>query len=100
MMMNRNKRGIAVDLKTESGKAVLRRLLATADVVTENYRRGALERLGLRYDELKKEHPALILAALSGFGPTGPYADRGGFDLIPQRISRLISLTRQGPGPP
>ena len=100
MMMNRNKRGIAVDLKTESGKAVLRRLLATADVVTENYRRGALERLGLGYDELRKENPALILAELSGFGRTGPYADRGGFDLIAQSMSGLMSVTGEGPGRP
>src|SRR3546814_9054726 len=87
-------------LKTESGNSVLRRRLATADVVTENYRRGALERLGLGYDELKKENPALILAELSGFGRTGPYADRGGFDLIAQSMSGLMSVTGEGPGRP
>ena len=82
MMMNRNKRGIAVDLKTGGGKEVLRRLLKTADVVIENYRRGTMERFGLGYDSLKEANPRLVYCEISGFGRTGPYADRGGFDLI------------------
>src|SRR3546814_3809624 len=98
MMMNRNKRGIAVDLKTESGKAVLRRLLATADVVTENYRRGALERPGLGHDELKKENPALILAELSGFGRTGPYPPRAVFLFTPHALLGPPAVTAKGPG--
>jgi crotonobetainyl-CoA:carnitine CoA-transferase CaiB-like acyl-CoA transferase len=100
MMMNRNKRGIAVDLKTEDGKRVLRRLLQDADVVTENYRRGAMERMGFGYDALKKENPRLIYCAISGFGRSGPYADRGGFDLIAQGMSGLMSITGEGPGRP
>jgi crotonobetainyl-CoA:carnitine CoA-transferase CaiB-like acyl-CoA transferase len=100
LMMNRNKRGIAVDLKTEDGKLVVRRLLKDADVVTENYRRGAMDRMGLGYDTLRKLNPRLIYCAISGFGRTGPYADRGGFDLIAQGMSGLMSITGEGPGRP
>ena len=98
MMLNRNKRGIAVNLKHEDGKAVLRRLLATADVVIENYRRGTMERLGLGYEILKGDNPGLIYCEISGFGSTGPYRDRGGFDLIAQGMSGLMSITGEGPG--
>ena len=76
MMMNRNKRGIAVNLKEDGGKEVLKRLLKTADVVIENYRIDTMDRLGLGYDDLKKENPGLIYCAISGFGRTGPYAKR------------------------
>lgn len=100
MMLNRNKRGIAVNLKTEDGKKILRRLLEDADVVTENYRRGAMERMGFGYDTLKESNPRLIYCAISGFGRTGPYADRGGFDLIAQGMSGLMSITGEGPGRP
>ncbi|MBY0530987.1 MAG: CoA transferase [Xanthobacteraceae bacterium] len=100
MMLNRNKRGIAVDLKTDDGKAVLRRLLQDADIVTENFRRGAMERMGFGYDTLKETNPRLIYCAISGFGRTGPYADRGGFDLIAQGMSGLMSITGEGPGRP
>jgi len=98
MMMNRNKRGIAVNLKEEKGKEVLRRMLRDADVVIENYRRDTMARLGLGYDELKKKNHGLIYAEISGFGRTGPYADRGGFDLIAQGMSGLMSITGEGPG--
>ena len=98
MMLNRNKRGIAVNLKHEDGKAVLRRLLATADVLIENYRHGTMERLGLGYEVLKEDNPGLIYCEISGFGRTGPYRDRGGFDLIAQGMSGLMSITGEGPG--
>ena len=98
MMLNRNKRGIAVNLKHDDGKAVIRRLLATADVVIENYRRGTMERLGLGYEILKEDNPGLIYCEISGFGRTGPYRDRGGFDLIAQGMSGLMSITGEGPG--
>jgi len=91
LMMNRNKRGIAVNLKTQSGKDILRRLLSTADVVTENYRTGAMEKLGLGYEALRKINPGLIYAEISGYGRTGPYAGRGGFDLIAQGMSGMMS---------
>ena len=100
MMMNRNKRGIAVNLKSEAGRGVVRRLLRDADVVIENYRRGTMERLGLGYESLRKANPGLIYCEISGFGRTGPYADRGGFDLIAQGMSGLMSITGEGEGRP
>ena len=100
MMMNRNKRGIAVNLKTEDGKKVVRRLLADADVVMENYSLGVMERMGLGYEALRELNPRLIYCAISGFGRTGPYAERGGFDLIAQGMSGLMSITGEGPGRP
>jgi len=100
MIMNRNKRGIVLDLKAVEGRAALRRLLMDADVVIENYRMGTMEKLGLGYEELRKENPGLIYCAVSGFGRTGPYAERGGFDLIAQGMSGLMSITGEGPGRP
>ena len=100
MMMNRNKRGIAVNLKSEDGQAVVRRLLERADVVIENYRRGTMARLGLSYESLAEANPGLIYCEISGFGRTGPYAERGGFDLIAQGMSGLMSVTGEGAGRP
>jgi len=100
MMMNRNKRAIAVDLKTEGGRQVLRRLVERADVLTENYRKGALERLGLGFDALHVLNPALIYCSISGYGRTGPSADKGGFDLIAQGVSGLMSITGEPGGAP
>ena len=100
LMMNRNKRGIVVDLKTEAGKAVARRLLRRADVVIENYRKGTMERLGLGYETLRADNPGLIYCEISGFGRTGPRADQGGFDLIAQGMSGLMSITGEAPGRP
>jgi crotonobetainyl-CoA:carnitine CoA-transferase CaiB-like acyl-CoA transferase len=100
MMMNRNKRGIAIDLKSEDGRKILLRLVEHADVLTENYRKGALERMGLGYETLKAINPRLIYCSISGFGRTGPYADRGGFDLIAQGMSGLMSVTGEGAGRP
>ena len=98
MMMNRNKRGIAVDLKSESGRQVAQKLIASADVVTENYRKGTMDRLGIGYDGIRQINPTVIYAELSGFGRTGPYADRAGFDLIAQGMSGLMSVTGAGAG--
>ena len=100
MMMNRNKRGIAVNLKTPGGLEVVKRLLADADVVTENYRKGTLEKLGLGYDVLQALNPRLIYCAISGYGRTGPYADKGGFDLIAQGFAGIMSITGEPGGPP
>ncbi len=100
MMMNRNKRGIALDLKSAGGREVLARLLADADVVVENYRPGTMAKLGFDYDELRKTNPGLIYCALSGFGRTGPYGHRGGFDLVAQAMSGIMSITGEGPGRP
>ncbi|HEY7611195.1 MAG TPA: CoA transferase [Alphaproteobacteria bacterium] len=100
MMMNRNKRGIALDLKHPSAREVLLRLVRKTDVLIENYRRDTMAKLGLGYDALKEVNPALIYCEISGFGRTGPYADRGGFDLIAQGMSGLMSITGEGPGRP
>ena len=98
MMMNRNKRGIGLNLKSEKGQEVFRRLAGSSDVVIENFRKGTMEGLGLGYERLKSDHPGLIYCSLSGFGQTGPYAGRGGFDLIAQGMSGLMSITGEGPG--
>ena len=98
LMMNRNKRGIVLDLKSQDGKEALRRLLRDADVLIENYRLGTMEKLGLGYEELRKLNPGLIYCEVSGFGRTGPYAHRGGFDLIAQGMSGLMSITGEAPG--
>jgi len=96
MMMNRNKRGIAVNLKAEAGKDIVKRLLKDADIVIENYRKGTMERLGLGYEKLRDMNPGLIYCEISGFGRTGPYADLGGFDLVAQGYSGLMSITGEG----
>jgi crotonobetainyl-CoA:carnitine CoA-transferase CaiB-like acyl-CoA transferase len=100
MILNRNKRGTAINLKSEAGRSLLRRMLATADVLIENFRPGTMERLGLGYESLRKTNPGLIYCQLTGFGTTGPYADRAGFDLIAQGMSGIMSLTGEGPGRP
>jgi crotonobetainyl-CoA:carnitine CoA-transferase CaiB-like acyl-CoA transferase len=100
LIMNRNKRGIALDLKNDAGRSVLSRLLKDADVLIENYRRGTMERMGFGYEALHQRHPKLIYCSISGFGRTGPYADRGGFDLVTQGMSGLMSITGEGPGCP
>lgn len=100
MMMNRNKRGVALNLKDAQAVVALHRLLEEADVVIENYRMGTMERLGLGYEDLRAINPRLIYCEISGFGRTGPYAERGGFDLIAQGMSGLMSITGEGPGRP
>ena len=97
MMMNRNKRGIAINFKSTAGLAALRRLILQADILIENFRTGALDHYGLGYAALRAEHPGLIYCSLSGFGLTGPYAERGGFDLIAQGMSGLMSITGDMP---
>ncbi|MCC7016307.1 MAG: CoA transferase [Rhodospirillales bacterium] len=100
MMMNRNKRGLVVNLKSEGGREVGRRLIRSADAVIENYRKGTMEKFGLGYEDCARENPGLVWCELSGFGRTGPYADRGGFDLIAQGMSGLMSITGGGEGRP
>jgi crotonobetainyl-CoA:carnitine CoA-transferase CaiB-like acyl-CoA transferase len=97
MMMNRNKRGIALNLRSEEGRSVLHRLVERADVLVENLRTGAMEAMGFGYETLRTKNPALIYCSLTGFGRTGPYADRGGFDLIAQGMSGLMSITGDMP---
>ena len=93
MAMNRNKRGIALNLKLAAAQQALKRMAAKADVVTENYRKGTMEKLGVGYEDLRKVNPALIYCSISGYGRSGPYADKGGFDLIAQGASGLMAVT-------
>ncbi len=100
LAVNRNKRSLVLDLRAESGKDVFRRLLVKADVVVENFRPGVMERMGLDYPELAKLKPSLVYCTISGFGSTGPARNRGGFDLVAQGVSGLMSITGHPDSPP
>src|SRR5262245_1739858 len=100
MVWNRNKRSVVIDLKSEAGKAQLLALIDGADVLIENFRPGTLDRLGLGWPSLRERNPRLIYAAISGFGQTGPCRARGGFDLITQGMSGLMSVCGPKDGPP
>jgi len=100
LSVNRNKRGVAVDLKTEAGREIALRLADRADVVVENFRPGTASRLGLGYDELSARNPGLIYASISGFGQTGPYASEPGYDAIAQALGGLMSVTGEADGEP
>jgi crotonobetainyl-CoA:carnitine CoA-transferase CaiB-like acyl-CoA transferase len=97
---NRNKRGIVLDLSTDRGQEAARRLAARADILVENFRPGTLERWGLDYASLSAANPGLIHVAVSGFGQTGPYRDRAGYDVLVQAMGGLMSLTGEPDGPP
>ena len=100
MAANRNKRSLVLDLQSNAGKDVFRRLLDRADVVVENYRPGVMDRLGLGYQDLSALKPSLVYCSISGFGSTGPYKQRGGFDLVAQGMSGLMSITGFPDSPP
>ncbi|MFT0545958.1 CaiB/BaiF CoA transferase family protein [Allopusillimonas ginsengisoli] len=100
MILNRNKRGIGLNLKLPQGRDILLRMVRDADVLTENFRRGTLEKLGLGYDVLSKVNRGLIYCAVSGYGRDGPYADKAGFDLIAQGFAGLMSITGEPGRPP
>jgi crotonobetainyl-CoA:carnitine CoA-transferase CaiB-like acyl-CoA transferase len=93
LAVNRNKRSIRLDLKTPDGAAILRRLLGTADVLVENFRVGGLDRLGFDDATLEALNPALVHLGISGYGPTGPWADRPGYDFVLQAEAGLMSIT-------
>ena len=98
--LHRNKRSIAVNLKTETGMAIFKKLATTADIVVENYRPDVKFRLGFDYESLKKLNSRIILASISGFGQDGPYANRPGFDQIAQGMGGLMAITGlPGQGP-
>lgn len=97
--INRNKRSLAIDLKSQAGCALVRSLAATCDVVIENYRPGVLARLGLSYEDLVKEKPSLVWCSISGFGQDGPYRDRPAYDMIVQAMSGSMSITGEPDGP-
>jgi crotonobetainyl-CoA:carnitine CoA-transferase CaiB-like acyl-CoA transferase len=95
LVLNRNKRGIAVDLKSPQGIEIVKKLIQEVDILIENFRLGTMERLGLEYEMIQKLSPRLVYCSLPGFGRTGPYASRGGFDLVAQGMSGLMSITGQ-----
>ncbi len=97
--INRGKRSIALDLRVENDRAVFDALLAKADVLVENFRPGAMERLGLGWTEVHARHPSLIYAAISGFGQTGPYRDLPAYDLVVQALGGMISINGPEGGP-
>ncbi len=98
--VNRGKRGLVLDLKTAEGRGVFRRLALGADIIIENYRPGVMGGLGLDYASLTEANPPLIYASISGYGQTGPSAHRGGFDLVAQGVSGIMSVTGEPGRPP
>ncbi len=100
MSVNRGKRSVTLNLKTERGRAIFKQLLDQTDILVENFRPGTMEKFGLDYSTLKSEYPSLIYAACSGFGQTGPYAQQGAYDMIIQGMGGIISITGEPDGPP
>ncbi len=100
MSINRGKKSLTLNLKSQSGKAIFVDLVKQSDILVENFRPGAMKRLGLDYETLKKHHPSLLYAACSGFGQTGPYAGRGAYDMIIQGMGGIISITGEPDRPP
>ncbi len=100
MNLNRNKRGMTLNLKSEEGKEIFREMVKKSDIVIENYRPGVMDKLGLGYEELKKINPSIIYGAVSGFGHYGPYSKRAGYDIVGQAMSGLMSTTGWPDTPP
>ncbi len=100
LAMNRNKRSVVLDFKQKGGLEAAKRLASDADVMIENYRTGTMDRLGLGYEEMSAANPALVYCSISGFGRTGPYSKRAGYDLIAQGMSGLMSITGMPDSPP
>lgn len=99
-VLNRNKKSIAVDLKAPAGREIVLKLAARSEIVIENFRPGVVKKLGIAYDDLKQVNPALIYASMSGFGQTGPYGRKGGFDIIAQGMSGIMMMTGYPGGRP
>ena len=100
LAMNRNKRSIVIDFKHKNGVEIMKKLSKKSTIIIENYRTGVMEKLGLGYEDLKKINPKIIYCSISGFGRTGPYSKRGGFDLVAQGMSGLMSITGIPNSPP
>jgi len=98
--VNRGKRGVSVDLKSAKGRELVARLAQSADIFVENYRPGVMAAFGLGYDALSASNPRLVYASISGYGQTGPSRHKGGFDLIAQGVSGIMSVTGEPGGPP
>jgi crotonobetainyl-CoA:carnitine CoA-transferase CaiB-like acyl-CoA transferase len=94
---NRNKRSLALDLKSPAGIGIARKLVATADVLSENYRPAVMKKLGLDYDSVRRINPGIVYASASGYGASGPYVDRPGQDLLIQALSGLMAITGKEP---
>lgn len=97
---NRNKQSMTLNLKTEKGREIFRRLVASGDVVVQNFKTGTLEKINLSFEQLKETNPSLIMASITGFGLTGPYKDLPGYDYIIQAMSGLMSITGEDEGSP
>jgi len=97
---NRNKKSVTVDMKAPRGKAIIQELAKRSDVLLENFKPGTLEKLGLGWDVLRADNPRLIFCSVSGFGQTGPYAERGGYDVIVQAVGGLMGITGHPDSPP
>ncbi len=100
LSVNRNKKSIVLNLKDEKDKEIFLKLVETADVVVENFRPGTIKRLGIGYDVLKEHNPRIILASISGFGQTGTYAQKPGYDVLAQGMGGLMSVTGEPDRPP
>ena len=98
--INRNKRSIVADMRTDGGREIVQELARRSDILIQNFRPGSLERMGLGYEQAREINPAIIYCTISGFGATGPYARRGGFDLVAQGMSGLMSVTGHPGAPP
>ena len=98
--INRNKRSIVVDLRSDEGRWIVMDMAREYDILVQNFRPGSLERMGLGYDQVRELNPAMVYCTISGFGGTGPYATRGGFDLVTQGMSGLMSVTGHPDSPP
>ncbi len=98
--INRNKRSIVVDLRADRGRELAQRMARESDILVQNFRPGAIERMGLGYEQVREINPAVVYCTISGFGATGPYARRGGFDLVTQGMSGLMSVTGHPGAPP
>ena len=98
--INRNKRSIVIDLRSDPGRELAQRMARESDVLVQNFRPGSLDRMGLGYEQVREINPAIVYCTISGFGATGPYAQRGGFDLVTQGMSGLMSVTGHAGGPP
>jgi crotonobetainyl-CoA:carnitine CoA-transferase CaiB-like acyl-CoA transferase len=99
-VLNRNKKSIAVDMKAPAGKDIVLKLAERSDIVIENFRPGVVKKLGIAYEDLKKVNPGIIYASMSGFGQTGPYGRKGGFDIIAQGMSGIMMMTGHPGGRP
>ncbi len=100
LSVNRNKRSVTLNLRNEAGQALARDLAARSHIVLENFKRGQMARFGLGYDDLRRVNPALVVCSITGFGQTGPYRDRPGYDYVIQAMSGLMSITGPEEGPP